>query len=129
MWTFPVTIGLEIEGRRYGMIKRLQMFYEKGLRCVSCNRKATVAFLESCTGESPHLGFYIKTKKDYVKMTVDHIVPTSKGGQDTIQNMQPMCVHCNGIKGNLLGNLKNVNWLKLSKKERKQLREELNENV
>ena len=33
-------------------------------------------------------------------LTVDHIVPKSKGGQDTKQNLQLLCGSCNSIKGN-----------------------------
>lgn len=32
-------------------------------------------------------------------LTVDHIVPLSLGGSNTIDNVQPLCRTCNGIKG------------------------------
>ena len=32
-------------------------------------------------------------------MTIDHIIPTSKGGQDTDQNLQLLCGFCNSFKG------------------------------
>jgi 5-methylcytosine-specific restriction endonuclease McrA len=32
-------------------------------------------------------------------LTVDHIVPLSFGGCNTIENVQPLCALCNGIKG------------------------------
>ena len=32
-------------------------------------------------------------------LTVDHIIPRAKGGQDTKENLQLLCFHCNTVKG------------------------------
>lgn len=34
-----------------------------------------------------------------IKLTVDHVVPVSKGGANTIDNIQPLCLSCNDKKG------------------------------
>ena len=33
-------------------------------------------------------------------LTVDHVVPVSKGGTDHFENLQLLCSHCNSVKGN-----------------------------
>ena len=62
--------------------------HQKG-RCVMCNRKF-----------SSHL---IATR--------DHIVPLSKGGGLTFENVQALCGSCNSKKNNVLDHSKIVTWL------------------
>lgn len=35
-----------------------------------------------------------------IKLTADHIVPVTKGGMNTVENLQPLCQPCNSAKNN-----------------------------
>ena len=79
---------------------KLSTFKEKGIACVSCNRVGSHFRLQKRISESK---FYLSLwTEDDLEMTKDHIYPKSRGGQDILDNMQPMCSECNTKKGNTL---------------------------
>jgi 5-methylcytosine-specific restriction endonuclease McrA len=89
---------------------RLELFRQNP-KCVSCHRIGELWILEAHhRNEPPHLNLYHvgeesqewkKLSKDgLVMMTKDHIIPRSKGGPTTLENLQTMCAICNGRKGN-----------------------------
>jgi hypothetical protein len=41
-------------------------------------------------------------------LTIDHIVPTCKGGRNVLDNYQTMCEYCNGKKGNRIRDLRGL---------------------
>jgi hypothetical protein len=60
---------------------------------------------------SPHTRFFVFQRDMYeccichisgVRLEVDHIVPVSKGGANTPDNLQTLCVPCNRGKSNRL---------------------------
>ena len=77
--------------------RRLRVFAEKGCVCVECGIEGTIVALGKDKGGNLHLDVYTD---DFYPLTVDHILPRSKGGSDELDNLQPMCCICNWSKGN-----------------------------
>ena len=46
-----------------------------------------------------HYGSYCLKCRKQKKLTIDHIIPLSKGGDDVANNIQPLCFSCNSSKG------------------------------
>lgn len=78
---------------------RLRVFKQKGFKCVKCGIEGVTVKLTRKDEGSIHLDLYTKNN---TLMTIDHIIPKSKGGQKHIDNLQPMCSKCNCEKGNKL---------------------------
>ena len=54
--------------------------------------KKQYGYICSCCGRKEPFNQRIKY------LTEDHIIPLSKGGSDYIENIQPLCMHCNSKK-------------------------------
>jgi 5-methylcytosine-specific restriction endonuclease McrA len=78
--------------------KRAKVFYKKGLTCVNCGVKGYFFALEKDKGGGQHLDLYGYIDDEEVLITVDHIIPKSKGGPNTLINYQVMCKICNEMK-------------------------------
>jgi len=81
--------------------RRLQVFAEKGLKCVhpDCDRVASRLILTQDVAGGLHLDVFTH---DLLHLNVDHIHPLSKGGSDHLSNKQPMCARHNARKSNNL---------------------------
>lgn len=80
---------------------RLKVFYNRGIECVknNCHKKGKWIMMTRDVSRGLHLDLYTE---DFELMTVDHIIPKSKGGTNHLANKQPMCTKCNSNKSNKL---------------------------
>lgn len=77
--------------------------FQKSPVCTGCQAVGTLWALERMSTDPPHRAhFELYTIKDgkELLMTKDHIIPKSRGGLDTLENLQTMCTICNQLKGN-----------------------------
>jgi 5-methylcytosine-specific restriction endonuclease McrA len=77
---------------------RIRIFRKKGIICVKCGVKGEFFALEEDKGGGIHMDLYGIIDTDEVSITIDHIIPKSKGGVNKIINYQTMCKMCNEIK-------------------------------
>lgn len=77
--------------------RRLMVFAHKGTVCVTCGLEGTFIGKGSNGSGQIHYDIYAA---DLTPLTVDHILPVSKGGGNELENLQPMCYLCNNKKGN-----------------------------
>lgn len=87
---------------------RYQVFASKGTSCVSCGLAGAYFALEANPDQADksiyHFNLYaLDANHQEILMTKDHIIPKSKGGRDSLDNLQPMCFECNRKKGNSNG--------------------------
>lgn len=85
-----------------------KVFKEKGVKCAcpKCETKGEYFALERTPGPGKskynhwHFNLYGNDKfGKEVMITKDHINPKSKGGDNELSNLQPMCISCNTKKG------------------------------
>lgn len=81
----------------YAEHRRLRVFHNKGCVCVQCGVEGTQLIKAVDHSGGIHIDVYTD---GFRLMTIDHILPKSKGGLDHLDNLQPMCTNCNSKKGN-----------------------------
>lgn len=89
--------------------KRLRVFVTYGVDCYYCGLPGSyfaVERHENDRGSGWHLNLYgeIPNGSGRRMMTIDHVIPKSKGGSNKINNLRPACYKCNTKKSN------NMNW-------------------
>lgn len=82
-------------------LRRIIVHKAIGVVCVNCGLEGYHYALEQWYDGSLHLDLYAKLPNGSERlMTIDHIIPKSKGGPNVISNYQMMCCTCNQKKGN-----------------------------
>jgi len=89
---------------------RYRCYHKHGTNCVSCGREGHFFAVERNVSQIDqtkffHLNLYHETPTgSEIMITVDHIIPKSKGGSNGVKNTQPMCYPCNQRKGDKMPN-------------------------
>jgi 5-methylcytosine-specific restriction endonuclease McrA len=75
---------------------KLQTFAKHGVRCAICGCKGVYFAKEKYPDQTYfHLNLYALKDGREVLMTKDHVIPSSKGGRDRLNNFQTLCQECN----------------------------------
>lgn len=96
-YTFHSLLDLASLHSKYASHRRLRVFHHKGLKCVneSCSKEGKFLIKAKNKAGGYHVDIYTA---EFELMTIDHILPKSKGGKNDLDNLQPMCSSCNSKK-------------------------------
>lgn len=100
-FTFHEMFDLDLLQTKFANHRRLRVFHTHGTHCAmaGCQKEGVYLIKAKNTDGGFHVDLYTK---DFELMTIDHIIPKSKGGTNTIENLQPMCHTCNTKKADKL---------------------------
>jgi 5-methylcytosine-specific restriction endonuclease McrA len=104
-----IEFGKTEKGRKINQIaKRKYSQTEKGkakikeLKYIRRNKSAGKFDFKAWKEKLEVLNYKCQMCGTYERITIDHIIPLTKGGTNHIDNLQPLCHSCNSSKGNKL---------------------------
>lgn len=91
-----------IDGELINMASDRYKIFSFNRKCVCCGLEGTIMAMEKGDKDSSfHFNLYgLDSDGKEILFTKDHIVPKSKGGKNSIDNYQTMCIKCNEKKSN-----------------------------
>ena len=83
------------------LISRKNVIINKNPYCHYCKIKANVCYIAKCKQvKNIHfLAPFAKVENCLIEMTIDHVIPLSKNGPNTLENIVVCCYKCNKEKG------------------------------
>lgn len=96
---YTIEEGIEIcKKSKSKRLKSLSKLSEQSTKCnnPTCNVIGTKFCIGTDKAGNNHIDLY---SEDMTMITIDHIMPKSKGGKNTIDNYQLLCKPCNELKG------------------------------
>lgn len=100
-YTFHELLDITLLQTKFSTHRRLRVFFHHGTICInnSCSKEGIYLIKAKNNAGGFHVDLYTE---NFEMMTIDHIVPKSKGGNNDIDNLQPMCHTCNTKKADTI---------------------------
>lgn len=115
----PWTVN--IDGNRYVLRMGSQrlLLFKRSHVCACCGIRGRFFWIDvnkgSDTAQLNLYGFGGYKNRYVILMTMDHIIPRSKGGPTTVDNLQVLCTQCNNIKADKLMDIPELRQLVVKK--------------
>jgi hypothetical protein len=100
-YTFHELLDITLLQTKFSTHRRLRVFFHHGTTCInnSCSKEGIYLIKAKNNAGGFHIDLYTE---NFEMMTIDHIIPKSKGGNNDINNLQPMCNTCNTKKADTI---------------------------